>query len=104
MPAVEPRLARRRPRSPKAIPGPASETAVKPDVFNATNTPAASVIDEAVLDGLGRLQGKSRPDLIPRVITIFLKTARDRLRGFALGKPRRFFHPCRSTHLSEGKA
>jgi HPt (histidine-containing phosphotransfer) domain-containing protein len=44
-----------------------------PDASNAAKS--ASALDESVLDALGQLQGKWRPDFVNRVIIIFLETA-----------------------------
>jgi HPt (histidine-containing phosphotransfer) domain-containing protein len=35
----------------------------------------AAVLDEAVLDVLGRLRGKSHPELVDRLITMFMESA-----------------------------
>jgi HPt (histidine-containing phosphotransfer) domain-containing protein len=59
-------------------------------VLNATDSTSAQVLDESVLDALGRLQGTWRPDFVDRVITIFLDTARpllsDLTNGSATGR------------------
>jgi two-component system sensor histidine kinase/response regulator len=47
---------------------------VIPDPLN-TNSTAAPVLDESVLNALGQLQGKARPDFVNQVIIIFLETA-----------------------------
>jgi HPt (histidine-containing phosphotransfer) domain-containing protein len=54
------------------------------------------VLDESVLDALGHLQGKWRPDFVDRVITFFLKTAKalltDLTIGSAIGKTSMLHH------------
>jgi HPt (histidine-containing phosphotransfer) domain-containing protein len=56
----------------------------------ATDSTFGRVLDESVLDALGQLQGKWRPDFVDRVITIFLDTGRallsDLKNGSASGK------------------
>jgi HPt (histidine-containing phosphotransfer) domain-containing protein len=60
------------------------------DALNARDSTSAQVLDESVLDAIGQLQGKWRPDFVDRVITIFLDTARPLLsdleNGSAMGK------------------
>jgi hypothetical protein len=60
------------------------------DASTATDSTFGQVIDESVLDALGQLQGKWRPDFVDRVITLFLKTApallTDLTIGSAIGK------------------
>jgi HPt (histidine-containing phosphotransfer) domain-containing protein len=60
------------------------------DASNVTVSPVAQVLDESVLDALGYLQGKRRPDFVDRVITFYLKTAdallSDLTIGSAIGK------------------
>ena len=61
------------------------------DASNVTVSPVAQVLDESVLDALGHLQGKWRPDFVDRVIRFYLKTAEallsDLTIGSAIGKP-----------------
>jgi HPt (histidine-containing phosphotransfer) domain-containing protein len=61
-----------------------------PDALN------AQILDESVLEALGHLQGKWRPDFVDRVITFFLKTAQalltDLTIGSALGKTSMLHH------------
>jgi HPt (histidine-containing phosphotransfer) domain-containing protein len=45
------------------------------DPLNTNSTAAAQVLDESVLNALGQLQGKARPDFVNQVIIIFLETA-----------------------------
>ncbi len=64
-----------------AVPG---DKPVIPDALDTANSGSAEVLsaevlDESVLDALGQLQGKWRPDFVDRVITIFLETALDLL-------------------------
>ena len=49
--------------------------AVIPDALNTANSTAAQALDESVLNALGQLQGKARPDFVNQVIIIFLETA-----------------------------
>jgi hypothetical protein len=49
--------------------------AVIPDALNTANSTAAQALDESVLNALGQLQGKERPDFVNQVIIIFLETA-----------------------------
>ena len=46
-----------------------------PDALNTANSTAAQALDESVLNALGQLQGKARPDFVNQVIIIFLETA-----------------------------
>ena len=50
-------------------------TAVMLDALKTANSTAAQVLDESVLNALGQLQGKARPDFVNQVIIIFLETA-----------------------------
>jgi HPt (histidine-containing phosphotransfer) domain-containing protein len=52
-----------------------SGTAVMLDALKTANSTAAQVLDESVLNALGQLQGKARPDFVNQVIIIFLETA-----------------------------
>jgi len=45
------------------------------DALNTAHTPAAAVLDHAVLDALGQLRGKWQPEFVDRVITMFMETA-----------------------------
>jgi len=66
------------------------------DASNVTVSPIAQVLDESVLDALGHLQGKWRPDLVDRVITFYLKTGEalltDLTIGSAIGKTSMLHH------------
>ena len=55
------------------------------DALNVTDSVAAQVLDESVLDALGNLQGKWRPDFVDRVITFYLKTAEALLADLTIG-------------------
>ena len=55
------------------------------DALNVTDSVAAQVLDESVLDALGRLQGKWRPDFVDRVITFYLKTGEALLTDLTIG-------------------
>src|SRR5437588_622824 len=61
------------------------------DASTLTDSVVGQVLDESVLDALGYLQGKWRPDFVKRVITFYLKTAEavlsDLTIGSAIGKP-----------------
>src|ERR1700676_2081033 len=50
-------------------------TAVMLDALGTANSTAAQALDESVLNALGQLQGKERPDFVNQVIIIFLETA-----------------------------
>jgi HPt (histidine-containing phosphotransfer) domain-containing protein len=56
-----------------------------PHALKATDSPAAAVLDEAVLEALDRFRGHARPDLVDRVIRIFLKTARALVTDLTIG-------------------
>ena len=66
------------------------------DASNVTVSPIAQVLDESVLDALGHLQGKWRPDFVDRVITLYLKTGEalltDLTIGSAIGKTSMLHH------------
>jgi HPt (histidine-containing phosphotransfer) domain-containing protein len=56
-----------------------------PAALNATNSAVVQVLDESVLEALGQIHGKSRPDFVDRVITLFLKTAQALLTDLTIG-------------------
>jgi HPt (histidine-containing phosphotransfer) domain-containing protein len=55
------------------------------DALNVTDSVVGQVLDESVLDALGHLQGKWRPDFVDRVITFYLKTAEALLTDLTIG-------------------
>src|SRR6202047_5444380 len=56
------------------------------DASTVTDSLVGQVLDEAVLDALGHLQGKWRPDFVDRVIRFFLKTAEALLSDLTIGR------------------
>jgi HPt (histidine-containing phosphotransfer) domain-containing protein len=55
------------------------------DASTGTDSVLSQVLDESVLDALGHLQGKWRPDFVDRVIRFYLKTAEALLSDLTIG-------------------
>src|ERR1700686_2692938 len=55
------------------------------DASTVTASVVDQVLDESVLDALGHLQGKWRPDFVDRVITFYLKTGEALLTDLTIG-------------------
>ena len=75
----------------------------------AANPARVAVLDESVLDALGRIRGQSQPEFVDRIITMFMEAAlilladlKDGLAGFDLATLHHASHTLKSCSATVG--